>query len=155
MADSEGVSDPSEGVSDETEVLSPVGDDLVSNLVNEIALVITNNEINIVNNITEPQHSPDEEIIKSRGRKPINHRLKHVNSPELLVTRKSPRKVANTVDFASYFFKSPTPKKTPTKYYRYTPIRNSKKGSSSKTSFRKRLSLSNCASSGTSFPSTV
>ena len=71
----------------------------------------TSNFINIANGSVTSQVSPDEEIIKARGRKIRSKvaRIRYDELPLVLATRKSPRKSSN-VDF-THFFRSPTPKK--------------------------------------------
>lgn len=107
-----------------------------------------------------PSASPDEEVIRSRGRKPVrplpsrNHHYSSntskdgsVNRREQLVlalaTRKSPRKLPGPlVDYASYFFRSPTPKKTSQKTSTTPKKEPSPSVLKARANFRKRLSLS-------------
>lgn len=127
---------------------SPISDDeddipdvvITASVDSPNGLTITNNETNITNG-KKLQTSPDEEVIKSRGRKKgAGLRTMWMVCPEAMATRKSPRKAARSTDFVSYFFRSPSPKKTPVKCYRLTPTKASCKLRS--TSFRKRLALS-------------
>lgn len=129
------------------------------------------NVVNIANG-SIASASPDEEIIKSRGRRrstasstsiassfmqSIQHRDHLVVA---LATRKSPRKPPGPlVDYASYFFRSPTPKKTPQKKIMTPKKEPSPSALKARINFRKRLSLnyhesmSSSSSSGSSSPS--
>ena len=95
-----------------------------------------NNFINIANGSLSSQLSPDEEVIKARGRKIRSKvtRIRYEELPLVLATRKSPRKSSN-VDF-SHFFRSPTPKKK-------SPVKLSSELSHIRirSSIRKRLTL--------------
>ena len=95
--------------------------------------------------------SPEEQLIKNRGRKlSAGVRFQETTCPVVMATRKSPRKPpVSTSDFASTFFKSPTPKKTPVKSSKVTPIKRPL--SAQRKAFRKRLSL-NSESPETSEP---
>lgn len=112
---------------------------------------LINNSANIARGFSNIS-SPEEDIIKSRGRinkKIVDERPSSQESVLLrLATRKSPRKpIVRTVnDFADDYFKSPTPKKargTPKKNSKITPIKSSKdyKANPKKAAFRKRLTL--------------
>lgn len=102
----------------------------------------SSNQINIANGEGSSQLSPDEEVIKARGRK--EHikltRIKYEELPVVLATRKSPRKSSIDVDF-SHFFRSPTPKKK-------TPIKRTSELDHIriKSSIRKRLTLNSSSS---------
>lgn len=148
------------------------GDDSDSDDDSSIQLV--NHSANIARGIANIS-SPEEEVIKSRGR--VNNKRTRSDEPSSessssrdsvllhLVTRKSPRKplVKSVNDFANDYFRSPTPKKargTPKKSgNKVTPIKSSSdyKVNPKKAAFRKRLTL-NSSDSGTgsdSTPSTV
>lgn len=111
---------------------------------------LINNSVNIARGFSNIS-SPEEEVIRSRGR--INKRpsdeTKSKDSVLIhLATRKSPRKPkARAVnDIVDDFFKSPTPKKargTPKKNSKITPIKSSSdyKVNPKKAAFRKRLTL--------------
>ena len=88
--------------------------------------MIVNNAANIARGQRESASSissPDEEVIRSRGRV-VRSQKRKASTPDALVwalaTRKSPRKLSSTAstnaknDFAAIYFKSPTPKKNKT-----------------------------------------
>ena len=123
-------------------------DDLVPGFDGPSAEAI-NNRANIARGYSDIS-SPEEEIIKARGRlKKDAMGPKSKDSVLLhLATRKSPRKPpSKTVnEFADDYFKSPTPKKargTPKKSSKITPIKSSSdyKVNPRKAAFRKRLTL--------------
>lgn len=97
---------------------------------------VNSNYLNIANGNASNQISPDEEVIKARGRKINNkiNRIKYEELPMVLATRKSPRKSSN-VDF-THFFRSPTPKKK-------TPVKSTPQLDHIRirSSIRKRLTL--------------
>lgn len=103
--------------------------------------------------------SPDEEIIKCRGRKQASKlKVNKVSSRRdqmllALATRKSPRKPTGpVVDYASYFFRSPTPKKTP-QLSGMTPKKEPSPALlKARRNFRKRLSLNSESSSPVASP---
>lgn len=118
----------------------------VSPLDQEVIPVgFSGNSINIANGGSSPA-SPEEQVIQSRGRRRTSGDQQSLRSRQrkddivvMLACRKSPRKPAKPVDFASYFFRSPTPKKQ-------RPILTQVLSQSpavvrAKKSFRKRMSL--------------
>ena len=114
---------------------------VIEGLNSEYNIIIDN-----VRNITcginwRSKTSPEEQLIKSRGRKLSNGvRIQQdMTCPVAMATRKSPRKPPTSTDFATTYFKSPTPKKTPVKSSKVTPVK--KPLSAQRKAFRKRLSL--------------
>jgi len=111
--------------------------------------------------------SPEEEIIRLRGsRRPRTSSNSNCDTNQgkrsirkertreqlvmALATRKSPRKaVGPQVDYASYFFRSPTPKKAPQKSGTTPKKEPSPAALKARINFRKRLSLSSFESSST------
>lgn len=124
------------------------GDDLSSSDDSRDHLI--NNSVNIARGFSNIS-SPEEEVIRSRGRvnKRTSDETKTRDSVLMhLATRKSPRKpVSKSVnDLVDDYFKSPTPKKargTPKKNSKVTPIKSSSdyKVNPKKAAFRKRLTL--------------
>ena len=124
---------------------------------------LSGNWVNIVNGGSAPA-SPDEEIIRSRGRRksagPVvpSEKQRRNDIIVALATRKSPRKPAKRVDFSAYFFRSPTPKKVKQEPVHQTQQQSAPKEPSpaeirAKKSFKKRLSLSSDQHSTPSSPS--
>jgi hypothetical protein len=143
------------------DALTHRGDDSSSSDLSEPSLSV-DNDANIANG-SSLSTSPDEEIIRCRGRKHPSSRNKPVNSnpsarrEEMLLalaTRKSPRKPSGpVVDYASYFFRSPTPKKTPQSSTGNTPKKElSPALLKARMNFRKRLSLNPDSNSSSSSP---
>lgn len=101
------------------------------------------NWANIANGASSPA-SPEEQVIQSRGRRrsdgqQLRSRVRKHDTVVMLACRKSPRKPVKPVDFASYFFRSPTPKKH--KPMEAPVLTQSPAFVRAKKSYRKRMSL--------------